>query len=114
MSNPVEALVAKWRLFAADLRDTTGYNTNYLCQRQVACLHQCADELASALASLRSSPEVERNGIVSRIVRGCGLDPDAIPYDEGTDPVEHLIRLFQHHREQAEADGWQPVEQADV
>ena len=77
-------------------------------------MHQCADELASALASLRSSPEVERNGIVSRIVRGCGLDPDAIPYDEGTDPVEHLIRLFQHHREQAEADGWQPVEQADV
>src|SRR3990167_5822154 len=55
MSNPVEALIVKWRLFASDLRDTTGYNKNYLCQRQVACLHQCADELASALASLRSS-----------------------------------------------------------
>ena len=76
MSNPVEALIVKWRLFASDLRDTTGYNKNYLCQRQVACLHQCADELASTLASLRPSPEVELQTLrdtVRRLNRRCQL-----------------------------------------
>src|SRR3990167_2652987 len=62
---------------------------------------------------MSNSPEVE-NGIVSRIVVGCGLDPDSIPYDEGTDPVDHLIQLFKHHREQAEADVTQLREELDA
>ena len=55
----LEALKAKWLAFADDLRGTTDYGRNYLAQRQVACLCQCAAELQAAIAEAPQAQPVE-------------------------------------------------------
>src|SRR3990167_5187449 len=66
MSNPVEALIQDWRergrrreptRHKAIRRGDGGAADIYDAEQRA--LFACADELASALASLRSSPEVE-------------------------------------------------------
>ena len=90
MSNPVEALIQDWRERGRRLEPTRhkairrgdgGAADIYDAEQRA--LFACADELASALASLRSSPEVET--LITRFDELAEHDAGCLRFHSSTD-----------------------------